>query len=193
MRSGAKHTLLLSALLMGMLLIGACENDIKDIKELSAKESEKPLQQTTGVDVIYSDMAKVKLRLLTPLLIEYNDTAKNAREYRTTPKGVKVIFYDTVRVREAGNIVADSSIQYQREGIIEFHRNVVATSVDGKVFKSEELIWDQEKKIIYSNLPVQGIMKDGSIINGVGFTSDDQLKNPLFRQAAGEFYTDETP
>jgi hypothetical protein len=185
----------LYALLMGMLLIGACENDINKIKELSAKESEKPLQKTEDVDVLYSDSARVRLRLQTPLLIEYNDTAKNAKEYRTTPRGIKITFYDTLRRVEAGNIVADSSIQYPREKIMEFHRNVVAKSADGeKTFKSEVLIWDQKKKIIYSNQPVQVIMQGSDLVhNGANFTSDEKLTNPVFGASTGAYNVAETP
>ena len=110
MRSGAKQNLLLPALLIGMLLVSACENDINKIKEISAKESEKPEQVTTGVDVIYSDSANVKMRLETPRLIEYNDTAKNAKPYQVTPDGIKITFYDDKKV-QAGVITADSSIR----------------------------------------------------------------------------------
>ena len=192
MLGGAKQNLLLPALLISALLIGACENDLKKIKEISAKESEKPLQQTTGVDVIYSDSAKVKMRLQTPLLIEYNDTAKNSKPYQITPKGIKITFYDTTRL-EAGNIVADSSIRYPKLNITEFHKNVVATNSVGETFKSEELIWDQGKKIIYSNQPVQIIMAGGDMINGINFTSDEKLTHPVFGQSSGIFNVSETP
>ena len=192
MYSGAKQVFLLPALLTGMLLISACENDLNKIKEISAKESEKPLQQTTGVDVMYSDSAKVKLRLQAPLLIEYSDTAKNAKPYQVTPKGVKVTFFDTTRL-EAGNIVADSAIQFPRLRVMEFHRNVVATNAQGETFKSDELIWDQEKKTIYSNKPVQITMAGGDIINGINFKSDERLTHPIFGQSSGTFNVTETP
>ncbi len=192
MYGGAKQILLLAALLTGMLWIASCENDINKIKEISAKESEKPLQQTDSVDVIYSDSAKVKLRLLTPLLIEYDDTAKNAVPYKTTPKGVKVIFFDSL-AREAGNIVADSGIQYPRTSIMEFHKNVVATNAQGETFKSDELIWDKNKKIIYSNKPVHLTMANGDIMDGVNFTSDDHLTHPMFKQSTATFSVTETP
>lgn len=192
MYSSAKQGLLLAALLTGMLLVASCENDLNKIKEVSAKEFEKPETQTDSVDVIYSDSAKVKFRLLTPLLVEYEDTVKNAEPYKVTPKGVKIIFFDSL-AREAGNIVADSGIQYLNKKIMEFHKNVVATSVDGDTFKSDELIWDQANKKIYSNKPVVLNKVTGDVVNGTNFVSDEKLTHPIFNVATGSSYVSETP
>ncbi|MEO8886343.1 MAG: LPS export ABC transporter periplasmic protein LptC [Mucilaginibacter sp.] len=192
MYSGAKQGLLLAVLLTGMLLVASCENDINKIKEISAQESEKPVQETDSVDVIYSDSAKVKLRMLTPVLIDYNDTAKNAVPYKTTPKGVKIIFFDSL-AREAGNIVADSGIQYPKTSIMEFHKNVVATNAEGSTFKSDELIWDQAKKKIYSNKPVTINEISGNVVYGTNFVSDERLTHPFFNTGSGSFNVPETP
>ena len=192
MRSGAKQNLLLPALLVSMLLVSACENDINEIKELSAQESEKPEQVTKGVDVIYSDSAKVKMRLQAPVLKEYNDTAKNSKPYNVTPKGVKITFYNPDKT-QAGVMVADSAIQYPTTKTTKFYKNVVCTFSTGETLKTEELIWDQNKKIIYSNKYVIINAPDGSIMDGVNFVSDEKLTNPKFSQSTGTFYTDETP
>jgi LPS export ABC transporter protein LptC len=192
MRSGAKQNLLLPALLVSMLLVGACENDINKIKELSAKESEKPEQRTEKVDVMYSDSARVKMRLEAPLLIEYNDTAKNATPYQVTPKGVKITFYNADKT-QAGVMVADSAIQYPTKKITKFYKNVVGTFSTGETLKTEELIWDQDKKIIYSKKYVIINFTDGGFKDGMNFMSDEKLTNFTFSESRGTFYTDETP
>lgn len=192
MRSGAKQNLLLSALLISMVLMSACENDIKKIKELSAKESEKPEQITKGVDVIYSDSAKVKMRLQAPVLKEYNDTAKNAKPYQVTPNGIKITFYNADKT-QAGVMVSDSAIRYPDTKITKFYKNVVCTFSTGETLKTEELIWDQNKKIIYSNKYVIVNSPDGSFNDGVNFMSDEKLTHFTFGQSTAAFYTDETP
>jgi LPS export ABC transporter protein LptC len=192
MYSSAKQGLLLAALLTGMLLVASCENDINKIKEVSAKELEKPEQRTDSIDVIYSDSAKVKLRLLAPVLIDYEDTAKNGNPYKITPKGVKIIFFDSL-ARVAGNIVADSGIQYPNKKIMEFHKNVVATNADGSTFKSDELIWDQANKKIYSNKPVVVNEISGDVVNGTNFISDERLTHPIFNTSSASFNVTETP
>jgi len=192
MRGGAKQMLLLSALFISMLLVSACENDINKIKELSAKELEKPEQETRGVDVMYSDSAKVKMRLEAPLLKEYNDTAKNATPYNVTPKGIKITFYNTDKT-QAGVMVADSAIQYPKAKITKFYKNVVCTFSTGETLKTEELIWDQDKKIIYSKKYVIINFTDGGYKDGVDFMSDEKLTNFTFSRSTATFYTDETP
>ena len=192
MFSGAKQNVLLAALLLGMALLSACENDLNKIKEISAKQSTNPIQRTTGVDVIYSDSAKVKLRMLAPLLLQLDDPKKSENEYDEMPKGVKIIFYDTAR-RESGSIVADSAIQHRKAKIIEVHHNVVATNQAGDTFRSDELIWDQVKKIMYSNKPVTVNMAAGDVMHGVNFTSDEKLNHPIFGQSTGTMYVTDSP
>jgi len=192
MYSSAKQVLLLAALLMGMLLFGACENDLKKIKEISAKQSTSEVDSTTDVDVIYSDSAKVKLHMIAPLLLEHKDDKHTEKAYEEMPRGVRIVFYDTTR-KESGNIVADSAIRHTLAGIIEFHKNVVATNAQGDTYRSEELIWDTNKKIIYSNKPVQLNKVTGDVLNGVSFTSDDKLTQPQFGHGNGLIHVSDMP
>jgi LPS export ABC transporter protein LptC len=171
-------TIFLPALLMVMLL-AACENDINKIKAIAAADATKPIQQTSDIDVIFSDSAIVKFRLTAPLMVEYM-TPKNP--YKVLPKGVKIIFLDK-DVKEAGNIVADTGFMRDDNKLIEFRKNVVAKNAEGTVYKSDELIWDQKKKIYYSNKPVEMTKVGGDIMRGTSFTSDDNLKHPIFQNS----------
>lgn len=190
MHSRAKQatSLFLPALLFGMLLLGACENDLNKIKAVSAKLVSQPIDTTRGVEVIYSDSAILKGIMTTPLMIHY----AIAKPYYKMPNGVKVIFYDAF-AKETGNIVADSGIFRDAEKIVEFHKNVVCTNDKGETFKSDELIWDQVKKIIYSNKPVQMTTPTGDVMNGIDFKSDDDLLHPIMRQGTGTIYVSESP
>jgi LPS export ABC transporter protein LptC len=190
MYSKAKQAsyLFLPALLFGMLFLAACENDLNKIKEISALQVSQPIDTTRGVEVIYSDSAVVKGKMTTPLMIHY----ATEKPYYKMPIGVKIIFYD-VNGREDGNIVADSAINRDKEQIIEFHKNVVCTNAKGETFKSDELIWNQAQKIIYSNKPVQLTTPTGDILNGVSFKSDDKLQHPIMGNSTGAFNVSENP
>jgi hypothetical protein len=171
----------LPALLLGTLLLAACENDLNKIKQVSALQVSQPIDTTRGAELIYSDSAIVKAKILTPLMIKYTTD----KPYYKMPDGVKVIHYD-VYTQEDGNIVADSGVYRINEKIIEFHKNVVVTDAKGRTFKSDELIWDQVKKIIYSTKPVQMANKEGDSMNSVSFKSDDGLKNPRWEESTGD-------
>jgi LPS export ABC transporter protein LptC len=192
MCSGAKQGFLLPALLISMLLLNACDSDLQKIKEISAKQSTNSIDSTTMVDVIYSDSARVKLHMTAPLLLQHQDIKKPVNDYDEMPHGVKIVFFDTSR-NESGSIIADSAIQHTQAKIIEFHKNVVAVNAQGDTYKSDELIWDQVKKIIYSNKPVQITTTNGTIINGSPFTSDEKLVHPLLGKSTGVFQVSDMP
>ena len=181
--------LYLPALFICMLAVSACENSLDDIKKIASKEEDKPISRSTGVDVIYSDSARVKAHMTTPLMIDHNDATK---PYTEMPKGVKIIFYDE-NLQVKGTIVSDYAIRHDKENTIEFRKNVVAANTQGETFKSEELIYDQTAKKLYSNKPVQITMSNGNIMNGTGFNSNESLYPWHIDQATGTFPVTENP
>jgi hypothetical protein len=62
MHSRAKQVtyLLLPALLFGMLLLGACENDLNKIKAVSAKQVSQPIDTTRGVELFIAILPYLK-------------------------------------------------------------------------------------------------------------------------------------
>lgn len=186
-RAKKRRILYLPALLIGVLSLSACENSLNDIKKIASKEENKPLSRSTGVEIIYSDSAKVKARLITPLMIQLEDKTK---PYSEMPKGVKIIFYDD-NLKEKGTIVADYAIRREKENIIEFRKNVVATNAQGEVFKSDELIDDQTNKKLFSSKPVQITMNNGNVMNGVNFDSNESLYPWHINQSTGTFHVTE--
>lgn len=170
-----------------LLLLSACENSLNDIKKISSEQENKPISNSTDVDVIYSDSAKVKARMLAPLMIELNDKDK---AYQEMPKGVKITFYDD-SLREKGTITSEYAIRLEKENTITFRKNVVATNAQGETFKSEELIYDQTAKKMYTNKPVTINMGNGDVMQGVGATSNESLYPWTIQQSIGTFHVDE--
>jgi LPS export ABC transporter protein LptC len=187
LKATKKNILFFPAMLMSLLLTASCENSLNDIKQIASKEDEKPISRTVGFDVIYSDSAKVKGHLTAPLMIEHDDKDK---PYREMPNGVKIIFYDN-DLKEKGNIVSDYAIEREKENITEFRKNVVATNAQGEIFKSDELIYDQASKKLYSTKPVQIIMTNGDVMFGTGFKSNESLYPWNIDHSTGIFHVDD--
>jgi LPS export ABC transporter protein LptC len=177
----------LPAIFICTLLFSACENSLNDIKKIASEEENKPISRSTDVDVIYSDSAKVKARMFAPLMIELDDKAK---PYQEMPKGVKIIFYDE-NLQQKGTITSEYAIRLEKENTITFRKNVVATNAQGETFKSDELVYDQTAKTLYSNKPVQITMTNGNVMNGTGFKSNESLYPWTITQATGTFPVDE--
>jgi LPS export ABC transporter protein LptC len=189
MYSRAKQvlTICLPALIAGMLL-SACENDLKKIREISQNQINMDVDTVHGVNIIYSDSARVKFTIDAPLLLQH--TGK--KEYNVMTKGVNIIIYDK-NLQKIGTLTADTGIQLQTENRIEFHKNVVAKNAKGETFKSDELIWDQTSKLMHSNKIVQITMANGDIMNGTSFQSDQTLGHWTIKQSTGIFNVTDAP
>ena len=180
MKAKQLSKLFLPVVIAGMAFLASCENDLRDLQKISANEVSKPIEKFTGVDVIYSDSAKVKAHMTAPLMINY----KVKKPYTEMPKGVKIIFYDNNLV-ESSTIVADYAIRREVEKVIELRKNVVGTNAKGDTFSSEELVWDEATKQIHSNQLVHVKMADGSITEGTSFTSDENFDHWIMQQGKG--------
>ena len=171
------------SVLLSFLFI-ACENDLRDIEKVSSRIVNVPVDTSRGVEVIMSDSGVVKGKLITPLLLIYN----TAHPYNEMPNGLTVIFFDENQ-KETSRIVADHGIRREQEKLVELRGNVVVTTQKGDVFKSEELFWDESKKIFYSNQLVNITKPDGTSINGTNFQSDQNFENPIIQNATGSLAT----
>ncbi|TJZ60591.1 LPS export ABC transporter periplasmic protein LptC [Sphingobacterium olei] len=163
---------LLLFLLIGVLSFSSCENDMKDIDRLANIQEEEAVDISKNVKIIYSDSAKVKAQLTAPEMRIYHDTTGNY-EFK---KGVQIIFYDETSGQELQRVTSDYALQRAKESITEFKKNVVITRADGSKIKTEELFYDESKKIYYNHVNILFEDKDGKIsYQAASFTADDKL------------------
>ncbi len=167
-------------LLICIFLFSSCENDLKDVEQISAKKLAVRVDKTTGVIVIYSDSAVVKAKMITPEYLHY----KTDKPYIEMQKGVTVIFYDEQQ-QETSRVTADYAIRRENEKLVELKRNVVATNNRGQTFKSEELIWDEAKGRFISNRLVS-ITSQGNTLYGTNFWSNQDFSYYEINQATGD-------
>ncbi|HTI59652.1 LPS export ABC transporter periplasmic protein LptC [Mucilaginibacter sp.] len=185
-KAGLLPGLFLTVIIAATMVVTGCENDLKDLKKISANEATKPVQRYTNVDVIWSDSAKVKAHMTSPLMLDYTKVAK---PYTEMPKGVKVIFYDA-NLQQTCTITSEYAIRHVAEKVIELRKNVVGTNVKGETFHSDELIWDENTRQIHSDKPVHVQMTDGSILDGLNFVSDEGLNHWKFGPSTGIIHVD---
>ncbi len=76
-------------ILLSSFCFAGCENEIQKVKIFAEGEA---LPETSGknIQIIYSDSAKVKVKITAPLLNRYIES-KNMMEM---PEGVEVLFYN---------------------------------------------------------------------------------------------------
>lgn len=168
------------------MLFLSCKNDISVVKSLTIKEK-SPVESGTGMHLYYSQNASVKNEFFFEELNKYT-LPENYMEY---PKGVKIISYDENKEKEM-SLTANYAIDYQDRKFMEAKYNVVITNFGkGDIIETEHLIWDMNKKIIYSQTQTKQIKTDGSVYIGTGFESNESFTkysvfNPVIVQYSDE-------
>ncbi len=171
----------LSLLSLGIFLISSCENDLREVERVASQKSQIPMDRTTGVELIYSDGAVVKAKLITPELLHFKTNAP----YYEMKKGVTIIFLDANQ-QESSRVVADYAIRRENEKNMELRNNVVVTTREGKTFKSDELIWDENLRRFYSNKTV-AIKTVSQTIFGTKFWANEDFSYYEIEQSTGNF------
>lgn len=164
-----------------ILSFSACENDLKEVERVSNQKTEDPVDISYGVKVLYSDSAVVKAQLTTPKMLHFN----TENPYYEFPQGGLLIMYDSTRT-ETQRVKSDYAIQRVNTGITELRKNVVATRADGMTLKSEELIWDENEKRFYSNLPVT-IIINNQVSYGTSFWAKEDFSYFEITSQTGNF------
>ena len=162
------------------LLLSCTSDDLKNTATISAKKITLSKDRSLGVDVIYSDSAYVKAKGYAPVFDKV--TPSVGAVYNEMPKGVKIEFFDQF-MKSTGTITSNYAIQKETEKITIFRKNVVVVS-DKITFTTEELTWDENKKMYYS--PYGTVTtKDGDVITGTEFFAPQDFSTYKIIDAAG--------
>ena len=83
-------------------------------------------------------------------------------------------------------------MNHESDNMMEAKRNVVITNYEtGEIIETEHLIWDVNKKLIYSNTQIKQTKSDGSIYIGQKFESDESLSKYVIYNPQLFFYENE--
>ena len=166
--------------LLGAIMLLACKNDIKEVNALAEREK-RPDMTGENLELVYSDSARIKYRVLAPEYIKVN---REKEKYEEFPKGIHVLSYDPAG-KMIGSIKAKYAKKLEDEMLWEARNEVVIINAEGKKLETELLYWDMKKELMYSNLYVK-LSADGQIIEGNnGFHSDQNLNHPVFENISG--------
>lgn len=166
-------------------LISCGDDDLKKAAKLGKKVS-LDTNRTMGVEIIYSDSAKVKAKGYAPVLDKI--TPVNGAIFQEMPKGVKIEFLDET-MKITGSITSDYAIMKQTEKLTIFKKNVVVVN-QTLTFNTEELTWDENKQMFFSP---KGIVTkpDGSFANAVNFSAPQDFSYYNAGSGYGETYVEE--
>lgn len=167
----------------------SCTNDIETINALT-NEVDLPDVSGFNIEISYTDSGILKGKILAP---EANDYSRNEDPYTEFPKGIKVIFYD-----KSGNpqsyIQANYAILYKKKQLWEGRNQVLAENPEkGEKLETEQIFWDQNEKLIYSEKFSTITNKDGVFYGENGFEARENLSKWWMRGYKGKVnISDET-
>lgn len=168
---------------LALLFVSCGSDDLKNVNAISSNKISFSRERTLGAEVIYSDSAIVKARGTAPILDKITPSTGGA--YQEMIKGVKIDFYNP-QGQIDGTLTSDYAIKKDAEQITTFKKHVLVKNSKGDTFSSEELIWDETKKLFYSNLPVTVKTVDGNIIEGMDFEAPQDFSSYRITRGSGE-------
>lgn len=172
---------ILILLMIPLSVLFSCnDDDLNNAASISAKKITLTRDRSYGVEVIYSDSAIVKAKGFAPVLDVV--TPSQGAIYREMPKGTKIEFFNEFQ-KKSGTITSDYAINKETEKITIFRNNVVLVTPT-ITFTTQELTWDENKKMYFS--PAGTVTsKDGNVLNGTEFSAPQDFSTYRIIQASG--------
>ncbi|MCD6366339.1 MAG: LPS export ABC transporter periplasmic protein LptC [Bacteroidales bacterium] len=163
----------------------SCKNDINEVVSLTS-HYRYPEMRAIDISIFRSDSAKLYFQLFAKEMIQYSNDKK---PYILFPQGFNAKHFDQFPVPES-SIRAEWAKYFVNEKLWWAKNNVVAENSDGEKLFAEELYWDQEKEIIYSNKYVK-IQTPEEIIFGEGFEADQNMSHYKIKKVTGTVYIED--
>ena len=171
-------------ILIGTIVAMAGCLDQKTEKVLEQETFEGPSIEMDSVDLIHTDSAIVKIRLRAPKqYIMDNDD----KEF---PDGVHIEFYDKDETISS-ELVADKGYYVKKENHYKAIGNVLFFNrKTGDELSSEELIWEPDEEIVYTEKFVT-IKSEDEIHTGEGLMADQDFESYTIENPSGTLSLDE--
>ncbi len=168
-----------------LFIVLACENDMETIRSFSPEEK-MPLQTQYNSEIVYTDSGRVQIKIFSP---EVNNYPNVEKPYLEMPDGLHVLFYDS-----EGNVESELSAGYAtyyiEDRLWEVRDSVVVVNKLGEVLNTEQLFWDENRHLIYSEKFVK-ITRTNEIIMGEGLEANQNLTKWKITTIQGTIYIDD--
>ena len=142
-----------------------------------------PGMVTHDVSMLVSDSGKIKYHATAPVWYRYDLDKKNPYQY--FPDG---LFLDQIDMQKnvVGHIQADTAYNFENTDLWHLINNVKIYNVQGERFTTNDLYWDARNHKVYSDSFIH-IERNYDILEGYGFTSNDNFTEYEVRQTTGIF------
>lgn len=167
--------------LLTTVIIISCERKNETINKTEILAL--PTQIVKDFETVLDDSGRIQLIMSSPLLERFTNTDPPYSEFRS---GIKVIFYDGHK-EPVGTATAKYARFTDKKNLWELRDSVVVVNETNYKLETEQLFWDQDKDIIYTDRFLK-ITTEDQIIMGSGFESDMRLTKKRIKNPSGPIY-----
>ncbi|MDZ4793071.1 MAG: LPS export ABC transporter periplasmic protein LptC [Bacteroidota bacterium] len=168
-----------AAFFTGCCFVLSCENDVKVVTDFTKKVVMK--EEAINVVSFLSQEGKLRAILKAPLMIRvFGDTV-----YAEFPKSLHCDFYDSSTVIETW-LDSRKGKYYENLNKVYLWDSVVVISRSGDTLKCQDLWWDQNTKLFYSDNYAEYLTPDRKIYPGKGLEATQDFSRITFRYPTGQ-------
>lgn len=167
-----------SIIFLLFVIISACENKVEPPRT-NLVSGEIPDQESWKSSVVFSDSGNVKAVLNAGHISVYNSKA-----YTLIDSGAVVDFYKLGE--KVSTLTGKRGKVLDATKDIEMFDSVVVVNKEGSVLKTSKLYWNNKLQKVSSDVFVK-ITTPKEDIEGIGFESDQNLKNYTIFKVTGNF------
>ena len=169
-----------------LFCIVSCNKDDKPEKIAAVVDrSAMPRLHATDITTLISDSGITRYRISAPCWNVYD---KANQPYWEFPQGIHFERFD-LNLRVVANIQSEYAKFNENEQLWELRKNVRMTNIQGQLFETNQLYWNQREERFYSDSLIK-ITDATHIIKGIGFESNQNITNYHIRKTQGIFPVD---
>lgn len=168
--------------MLAMVFFACTSTSITEQSDEEQSRNLIPVLTTTDVNTLISDSGITRYRIESPLWLVYDKMEPPFQEF---PKGIYLEQFDE-NLQIQASLKADYAYYNEQMQIWIIRGNVHALNHKGEQFDTPELNWNQQTHRVYSDSAIR-ITKETSIIEGIGFESNEQMSKYTILHPTGVF------
>ena len=180
------NSLIASTLVVLAMLFYACVKESVPYRAAPLPREQIPALVTDSVSTLISDSGVTRYRIESPAWLIYDKTDPPYQEF---PKGIYLEQFDE-QLKVQASLAADYAHYDESAQLWTLRGNVHALNRKGEEFDSPEMKWNQKTHRVYSDTLIH-IKRETSIIEGVGFESNEEMSKYTILHPTGVFPIDE--
>ncbi|MBR5102408.1 MAG: LPS export ABC transporter periplasmic protein LptC [Muribaculaceae bacterium] len=183
----ARNIILLMVLAFGIL---ACSQNENSADSQSINPEVVPTMMSTNVTTIISDSGQTRYRIKAPEWLMFEEAKQ---PHWVFPKGIIAEELDDKDFSTISSISCDSAYYDEPAQLWTLTGNVKVTNSDGDLILTNQMIWEQNNHVLYSDSFIHIYLdKKQEIIEGTGYRTNETFSTYEIKKVSAIFPVDES-